>query len=418
MVGVTIGGGIFGLPGQAAEVLGPAAILAYLICVVVVGLVGLCLAEAGSRVAITGGLYSYADAAFGKTAATLVGTLLIVADGVGPNAAVGVLLAGAVAVVFPIVAGPIPRALFLIIFYVGLVVINVRGVRYGVALSQLLSVMKLLPLVLLVCLGVPHIQMANLVWDGFPNLVALGHTAVLLTFAFMGFEAALGACGEVKNPVRSVPRALLGALVICAALFVGLQLVAQGVLGPVLKTTGTGAVIETARAIFGPVGAQWLAWAMIISTAGLVASDAVGSPRTVKAMADDGVLPRAVGTVDPRHQTPANAIIVYHAVALLLALSGTFAYLAVFSAAGVLLMYLICCLAVLRLRQRGVVLDRPPFVVRGGAAVPLLAAAGIAVLLFTLSGSELLALIGLVAFALFLRLVIRPKSLSLGGSNP
>jgi APA family basic amino acid/polyamine antiporter len=418
MVGVTIGGGIFGLPGQAAEVLGPAAILAYLICVVVVGLVGLCLAEAGSRVAVTGGLYSYADAAFGKTAATVVGTLLIVADGVGPNAAVGVLLASTVAVVFPAFGGPVPRALFLIGYYILLVAMNIRGVRYGVALSQLLSVMKLLPLVLLVLLGLPHISMANLAWDGFPNLVALGHTAVLLSFAFMGFEAALGACGEVKDPVRNVPRALFGALVTCAAVFVGLQLVAQGVLGAALKTTGTGALIETARAIFGPVGAQLIAWATIISTAGLVASDAIGSPRTVKAMADDGVLPRVIGQVHSVHQTPANAIIVYHALALLLALSGTFAYLAVFSAAGVLLMYLISCLAVLRLRQHGIVLDRPPFVVRGGAAVPLVAAAGIAVLLATLSASELLALIGLVAFALLLRLVIRPKSLSLDGSNP
>lgn len=418
MVGVTIGGGIFGLPGQAAEALGPSAILAYLICVVGAGLVGLCLAEAGSRVAVTGGLYSYADAAFGKTAATVVGTLLIVADGVGPNAAVAALLVSTLAIVFPALAGPIPRGLLLIGYYTLLVVMNIRGVRYGVALSQLLSVMKLLPLVVLVLFGLPHISMANLAWDGFPNLVALGHTAVLLTFAFMGFEAALGACGEVKDPVRNVPRAIFGALAICAALFVGLQLVAQGVLGAALKTAGTRALIDTARVTFGPVGAQLITWAMIISTAGLVASDAIGSPRGVKAMADDGVLPRAIGTVHAVHQTPANAIIVYHAVALALALSGTFAELAVFSAAGVLVMYLISCLAVLRLRQRGVVLDQPPFIVPGGATVPLLGAAGISALLFTLSRSELLALIGLVAFALVLRLVIRPKSLSLGGSNP
>ena len=328
------------------------------------------------------------------------------------------LLVSTVGVVFPAFASPVPRALFLVGYYVLLVALNIRGVRYGVALSQLLSVMKLLPLVLLVVLGVPHISVANLAWDGFPNLVALGHTAVLLTFAFMGFETALGACGEVKDPVRSVPRAIFGALVTCAALFVGLQLVAQGVLGAALKTTGTSALIETARAIFGPLGAQLIAWAMIISTAGLVASDAIGSPRAVKAMADDGVLPRVIGNVHAVHRTPANAIVVYHAIALLLALSGTFVYLAVFSAAGVLLMYLICCLAVLRLRQRSIVLDRPPFVARGGAAVPLVASAGIAMLLATLSASELLALIGLVAFALLLRLVIRPKSLSLGGSKP
>lgn len=73
IVSVTVGAGIFGMPALAARDLGSAAILAYVMCAVIIGLVALCFAEAGSRVAGTGGLYAYATAAFGPLAGGLVG---------------------------------------------------------------------------------------------------------------------------------------------------------------------------------------------------------------------------------------------------------------------------------------------------------------------------------------------------------
>ena len=87
-VNCIVGSGIFGLPGIAAAMLGPAAVLAYLICAVLVGLVGLCFAEVGSRVASPGGLYGYATESFGPVVGGIAGTLLWVANSVVPNAAV------------------------------------------------------------------------------------------------------------------------------------------------------------------------------------------------------------------------------------------------------------------------------------------------------------------------------------------
>src|SRR5262245_33113495 len=83
-----VGSGIFGLPGLAAAMLGSAAVLAYVVCVVLIGLVGLCFAEAGSRVTSAGGLYAYATASFGPVMGGIAGTLLWSANSMAANAAV------------------------------------------------------------------------------------------------------------------------------------------------------------------------------------------------------------------------------------------------------------------------------------------------------------------------------------------
>ena len=108
-VNTIVGSGIFGLPGLAAAMLGPAAVLAYLVCAVLIGLVGLCLAEVGSRVADAGGLYAYATAAFGPVVGGIAGTLLWVANSVVAGAAVATLLADTLTLAAPPLGGGFPR---------------------------------------------------------------------------------------------------------------------------------------------------------------------------------------------------------------------------------------------------------------------------------------------------------------------
>ncbi len=417
MAGVVIGSGIFGLPGLAAQAMGAAALIGYLICVVILALVGLCLAETASRVDSVGGMIGYAEAAYGPRTSTVVGVLLVVADGLVPNSAVAVLMMSTLALAFPVLAEPLPRAGFLLLFYGLLVWSNVRGVRYGATLSEGLTAIKLLPLVALVVLGLPHIHLANLVWHSMPPLRVVGQTTVLLFFAFMGFEASLPISAEARDPSRTVPRAIFAAIALVATLYIGLQVVAQGVLGDALATSGAAPLGETARAIFGSFGGQLIVWATILSTAGLLASDAIGSPRAVQALGLSGVLPRAIGERHPVYHTPANAIYAYHAVSLAVALFLPFRFLVTFGAAGTLAMYLIASIGVLRLRARKVRLERAPFTVPGGMTVPVLAAGIILTVLLTLARAELLTLLALITAGLLLRLVRPARSLSLDGSN-
>src|SRR5262245_54206749 len=119
-----VGSGIFGLPGIAAAILGPAAILAYAVCAVLIGLVGLCFAETGSRVHSAGGLYGYATAAFGPIVGGITGTLMWAANAVAPNAAVAALLLDTVATLVPAVAQGAPRIGALVVIYLILATVN------------------------------------------------------------------------------------------------------------------------------------------------------------------------------------------------------------------------------------------------------------------------------------------------------
>ncbi|MEO7998148.1 MAG: APC family permease [Gemmatimonadaceae bacterium] len=395
IVTVTVGAGIFGMPALAAHDLGASAVLAYIACAIIIGLVGLCLAEAGSRVSGTGGLYAFATASFGPFAGGMVGMLLLTANGAFSNAAVAALFADSVALLLPAFVAPMPRALLLIATYGVFATLNIRGAREGAAVTQLITVIKLLPLVLLVVAGVFFIDPANLRWTVTPTFGTVTHASTALIFAFIGIEGALSLSGEVAAPARTIPRAILVAMTGVVVLYIGVQLVAQGVLGDALRGASTAPLADTARVIFGSAGATFVLVATIISILGYFAADILAQPRVLLALGEDGFLPKRVGAVHPIRKTPVVAIACYVGLALILALTGTFAALALVAASGTLAMYLICCVGVLRLRAKGIRGTEPPFVIPGGPLVPLLAALGILGLLSSLARSEVYAL-GLV----------------------
>jgi len=152
-VNCIVGSGIFGLPGIAAAMLGPAAVLAYLLCALLVSLIGLCLAEVGSRVSHPGGLYAYATAAFGPVAGGIAGTLLWAANSVVASAAVANLLMDTIALMVPALGAGVWRVVALVTIYAALAAVNIRGSRSGARLSMILAVVKITPLVLLVVRG-------------------------------------------------------------------------------------------------------------------------------------------------------------------------------------------------------------------------------------------------------------------------
>lgn len=391
-----VGAGIFGLPALVAAILGPAAIIAYLVCVVLIGLVGLCLAEAGSRVSDSGGLYAYARVAFGPVTAGVAGILVLVANSMASGAALARFMIDTLALAWPAIGTPVARTAALGIAYLLLAIVNIHGARDGARLTALMAYVKLAPLILLVGVGLFMIEPANLHWPALPAIGSIGQASVLLFFAFFGAETGLMTGGETVDPARTIPRALLLALGMIAALYIGLQIVAQGVLGSALATSDA-PLVATATAIFGHTGTRLLLFTTILSGAGYMVADMLASPRIAFALAEARQLPRWFATVHPRHGTPSVAIAAYAALSFVLAASGSFRQLVLLATSGTLALYLINCLAVLRLRRDGIAQAGEPFVAPGGPVVPLLAAAVIVWLLTTLSWSELAAVLGLIA---------------------
>ena len=405
IVNTIVGSGIFVLPAVVAAILGPAAVIAYVVCAALVALFGLCFAEVGSRVHATGGAYAYVEAAFGTYAGFSAGVLLGCAEMVA-SAAVATIFVGSLSALLP-GGGATSRAALLILLYAVLAIVNVRGVRSGARLMELLTAAKLIPLALLVIAGLFVLHPGYLKWTGAPPLSDIGRASLVLMFAFTGVEGPLTSSGEVKNPSFTVPRAVLLSLSVVALLYAGLQLVSQGVLGPALAVTTDaplGAVAE--RALGGP-GRTIILGAAIVSALGYVSGDMLASPRLLFAFGRDGLLPARLGVVHPRYRTPHVAIVVYAVLSCAIALSGSFRILAVLSAVGILLVDLACCLAVLELRRRDVRADGIPFRIAGGPIVPVLACAVVVWLLSSARGLEFLATAGVLVIAGLLYLLRR-----------
>lgn len=409
IINTIVGSGIFGLPAAAAGIMGPAAVLGYVGCSILVGLVALCFAESGSRLPETGGTYAWSRAAFGPAVGSSVGYLMAFANLVGSNAAVGALLLASLRLALP--QSPILPVALVILLYLVMAVTNIRGVSIGARVSAITVVVKLVPLLILVAAGLTAIKPSNLAWTGAPSIGTLGQGMVLLFFAFMGAEGPLSASGEVRDARRTIPRALALAVLGTGTLYFLVQLVAQGVLGPVLPQATDAPLAEAAAVIFGPPGRTFLLWAAVLSTAGYITADVLSGPRMLFALSRDGLLPSVLGRVHPTFRTPDVAIAVYVVFCASLALSGTFRQLAVFASAGTLGVYLVSALGVLQLRRKGLGEAENPFVVPGGPVVPLLSALIVIGLLSSLTLKELLATLALAVVG-FIPGLIRARSVA------
>jgi APA family basic amino acid/polyamine antiporter len=342
IVSSTIGAGIFVIPATVAKGLGSTAPLAFVCCAIAMILFVTCFAIAGSRVSLTGGLYAYVEVAFGRYIGFLAGMLYFL-TALGAVAGVVNVLANSIALVVPFLASPSMRIVVMFAVYAVLVLINIRGVRKGAGAVTVITIAKLLPLLLFIGAGMFFIHPPNLTWTGWPTSKSLGDAVVLLMFAFVGIEVALIPSGEVKDPVRTVPRSAYLALVVTTIIYVLIQVVAQGTLGADLANYPDAPLAESATKFLGDIGRTILLAGATISAFGFVTSDILSSPRMIFAFGRDGALPEFFAHVHPRYRSPDVAIITYSAIAFALSVSGTFEQLAVLSNVAVLLMYFLCC---------------------------------------------------------------------------
>ena len=396
VVNMVVGAGIFVLPGRIAAELGSAAILAYLICSVAVALIFLCFAEVGGRVTRSGGAYAYIEEAFGPLAGFIASILLWFGFSALADAAITVAMVEVMTVAFPMLGESIPRSAFIIALFMFLTVVNIRGVEAGVRLYVFNTFAKLIPLLLLLVAGLFAINVENLAIPEWPSAQELGAGAIMLFFAFSGAESALSASGEIKNPSRTVPMGLLIGMASLLVLYVGLQTVAQGVLGPELANNTEAPLAAVAVEVFGGWGGKMLLVGVVISIYGAISGDMLGAPRVIFASSLDGNLPKVLSKVHAKYKTPHVAVIFFAVVVCVFALSGTFRYLAVFATGSLLLIDLGVSLAVLRLRQRDGLPGAGEFRLPFGPLIPLLSCLIVGWLLAQVPAEEAFSIAGLI----------------------
>jgi len=403
IVNSTIGAGIFVLPAIVAASIGTAAPFAYAACAVTMALIVTCFAMSGSRVSLTGGIYAYVETAFGPYLGFLAGVMYWVSALFGA-AGVASALASSVGAAVPVLASPAGRALFIVAVFAGFGWLNVRGVKVGARTVEIGTLAKLLPLALFIGVGIFFVD-PNAVRPSLPASAGVVGTAMLtLIFAFVGIEVSLIPSGEIKDPARTVPRAIYIALGVTTFLYMVIQFVAQGVLGAGLAQSSTTPLAAASGAFLGEFGRNVMLAGAMISMLGYLSGDILGSPRMLFAFGRDGILPSVFARVHPRYRTPAVAIVVHASVSCALTLVGSFGRLLLIANVAVLSMYFLCCAAAWQLTRRDVRTGGEPFAPPGGRVIALAACAAVAWILSnaTLEEFQVEAAVIAVASAIYL----------------
>jgi basic amino acid/polyamine antiporter, APA family len=351
IINTIVGAGIFAVPAALAACMGVYAPLAFLVCGIAIGAVAICFAEGGSRLPTSGGAYGYIEAAFGPLTGYVAGTLLWLGN-VLACGGVAAALADAAVSLLPPPFRPGAHALVIIGVIGGVALINIGGVRHGARLVDGAAAVKMIPLVVFLIAGLSAVHRANFVQTVAPSTEGLGRAVILAFFLLTGMEVSLSASGEVTQPARTIPRALAIGILSATILYVGIQVTAQGILGASLSQSSVPLVDAMAR--ISPGLRLLLLAGAALSMLGFVSSDILGSPRILFAFARDGLLPRALGRVHPRTHAPHIAILCYATLAIVLALTGTFAELAVLAALASAGLYAAGCAAAWRLARNGV----------------------------------------------------------------
>ena len=364
-----IGAGIFGLPSGTASLAGEYSPLIYVLCALLMLPIVLCFAELASYFRSTGGPARYCTEAFGSFAGFQAGWLFYLSRVVS-FAANSVLLVNSIGYFWEGATEGAARLLFLTLICGGLTFINVIGSVRAIKSLAILTVLKLTALFLLVGAGVVFLGADVLprFESGFPAVRDIGAATLLVVYAFSGFESAVIPAGESRNPARDMPLGLLLALGAVTLLYVLIQMVSMATVPEIAASTSP--LLDAASVLIGPVGAIILMLGVIASVGGNLVGAMFSTPRLAYALSLDGSLPRWFGAVHPKFLTPANSVVFYGLLAFSLALFGSFIWLVATVVFSRLLIYIMTCGAVPKLRKANVNSDG--FVLPGGYLFPVL----------------------------------------------
>lgn len=405
IVNAVIGSAIFGMPARIAELVGTWSPLAYLAAGLGVSSMVLCFAEVASRFRDPGGPYLYAREAFGAHVGFQAGWLTFWIRVTAVSANIN-LLVDYLAQSLPAVGATGGRLATMTLVLGVITAVNVIGVRQATWAVDALTLLKLLPLALLIALGIGRISGEVLATQAVAQ-ADWTQAILLLVYAYGGFEAPLIPAGETKDPRRDTAFALLVGLALIASVYMLVQLVVVGVVPAV---AGHKAPVAAAfERLLGPSGVAFASLAAVLSVFGWATGSVLQSPRVLFSMAERAELPAAFAAVHARFRTPHVAIVTYSALALALALYGSFEWNATLSAVVRLVTYGLTCAALPVLRGRPGSSEAGFRLPLAGVVVPI--GVGFALwLLLTRTFTQVWILLGIMAVGAVLRaLAQRPR---------
>lgn len=373
-INAIIGSGIFLLPNKAMSIIGPASMWVILFDMLLVVSIALCFAEVGGMFKKNGGPYIYAREAFGDFIGFEVGFMKW-AISIIAWAAMAVAFTTALGNVFPQTQVPAIKNAIILTILIGLGTLNILGVNISKIMNNIITLGKLIPLVMFVAVGIFFIKGSNftpMFPTGTYEAGTFGSAALLIFYAFTGFESIAVAAEDMENPQKNIPKAIITVLAIVSVFYLLIQAVSIGVLGSDLANTST-PVADAAKIFLGPIGGAIVTAGTLISIGGINIAASFITPRSGVALAEDGLIPKVIAK-NGRFGTPSIAIAITVGLAIPLALSGSFAKLAAISVVSRFAQYVPTCLAVIVLRKKRSDL-KSTFRVPFGPVIPIIAVA-------------------------------------------
>lgn len=344
-----IGAGIFGLPSEIFKLTGVYSIAAFIVCALVVLIFILCFAEVSSRFDKTGGPYIYTLAAFGRFPAFLMGWLLLMSR-IFNYATLINLMVTYLSVFYSPLNDPLFRVIIILALTCFLTYVNYTGVKDLTRLSNILTVAKLLPLALFIVVGFFFLNKDAFNHVSTPSASSFSNAVLLLVFAFGGFESVLVTSGEIKNPAKTLPFALLSATAVVAVFYILIQVVCIGTLSSLASSKKP--VAEAASALMGNIGGKLIAAGAFISIAGTLNVLLFSGSRLPYAFSEEGQFPKLFSYIHPKYTTP--TISLFTAAVLIAIVSIAFSFLSALAVATIIrvIMYSLVCAALIRLRKK------------------------------------------------------------------
>jgi APA family basic amino acid/polyamine antiporter len=381
VVGAIIGADIYVASAFGAGLLGPFSLVVWVLAAIIAVVIALCFAQCAALLPKVGGPYAYAHAAWGPFAGFVVGWSLWLAEwmslAVFPVAFTRYLM------FFLPSLDWFSQVAVKVLFVAFLIITNIVGVRAAGRTNDVLTIVKLAPLIFFVAIGMVYIfsnpaataaNFSPLSPFGFGNF---GLALVLIFWAYAGFEISTIPAGEIKDPGRTIPRAIVLGISIVAVFYLTTNVILFGVRSYNLLSsdnaplaTATNTVLSSIPAL-ALVGGAIVGIGALISVAGSDESGMIGTSRLGFALAADGLFPRIFAKIDPRFKTPYLGIIVQAITALIAAVIGKLDMLIATSVFFMAISYMATCGSIFSLRRKG---TKAEFHLKGGLFIPILGA--------------------------------------------
>ncbi len=363
VVGMVIGGGVFFKPQAVYEITGGApglGMIAWVLAGIMTITAGLTAAEVSAAIPKTGGMMVYIEEIYGKKLGFLTGWMQSVLFFPATIAAISVMFGQQAAILLGNESLVIPMTVGVILL-IG--ILNTFGSKTSGAIQTVSTVCKLIPLVLIIVFGFikgggdnPIVQ--PLVAEGISPTGVIGQLLVAILFAYDGWINVGTLAGEMKDPGKDLPKAIVGGLSLVMAVYVVINLAYLWVLPANELAQYASPASAVATELFGPIGGKIITVGILISVFGCINGYLLTGPRIIYTLGQQKSIPVSFGKLN-KNDVPANATLLMAVLAALYALSGQFNLLSDLSMFAVWSFYVLTFIGVMKLRKTHPNLHRP-----------------------------------------------------------